>query len=237
MKILNILVLVCLTNLLFSACSSSVDTDNKLAENKKVTLENLNSVINVSEESQNISNQEELQQEVTIEDLPDGNYKFCSKPASVENITGFDGEAWCFEFNKFNTNIVGTYSFQAPKDTSQICIEGVVESDQVNGIGYERIEYGETKPDIEKEKSRISQNTLYVSKEGYWDNPQKGDQIGNNLKTITPHFYKFHEPEKPGNGYAIWIRYDIVQLDLNKFEQRKFASRYKLYKPHDNCIY
>jgi hypothetical protein len=241
MKIFNKLGLFCLVSSLFCACSASVDTDNKLVKNKKITSENSSSLINVSKESKNISNQEELQQEVAIEDLPDGNYRFCSKPASIENINGFDGEAWCFEFNKFNSNVVGTYSYQAPKDTAQICIEGFATDDQVKGIGYQLIQYGETKPDIEEEKLRISHDTSFVSKEGYWDNSQRGDETGNNLKVGFPNFYKLIEPEQEGNDYWVWMRFDIAQLDLSKLYQRELrTSRYqrKLREviPVANCV-
>jgi YD repeat-containing protein len=151
------------------------------------------------------------------------------------------GEAWCFEFNKFNSNIVGTYSYQSPKDTAQICIEGFAKDNQVKGVGYELIQYGETKPDIQEEKLRISQDTSFVSKEGYWDNSQSGDETGNNLKVDSPHFYKLIEPEQEGNDYWVWMRFDIAQLDLSKFYQRELrTSRYqgKLREviPVANCV-
>jgi hypothetical protein len=243
MKIPKILGFVSLVSLLFCSCSASVDTSNKLVENKKVTSENLNSIINVSKESKNISisDKNQLKQNNTIENLPDGSYRFCLKPASIENTNGFDGEAWCFEFNKFNSNVVGTYSYQAPKDTAQICIEGFAKGNQVKGVGYELIQYGETKPDIEEEKLRLSQDSSFISTEGYWDNSQRGDETGNNLKVDFPNFYKLIEPEQEGNDYWAWIRFDIAQLDVSKFYQRELRTH--LYQgklqeifPVTNCV-
>lgn len=154
---------ILLLNLSITACTSSINLNNKLLKNNKITLEKQDSIIGI-EENKNIRDQDELQKDILTENLPNGNYRFCSEPASEQNITGFDEEPWCFEFNKTDNFIVGTYSYQTPKDTAQICIEGLAKDNRVNGIGYELVQYGAIKPDIEQEKLKISQNTSFMSK-------------------------------------------------------------------------
>lgn len=133
----------------------------------------------------------------TIENLADGNYRYCSEPASIENMHGFDGEAWCFEFHKKGMNVVGTYRYQAPKDTAYICIDGIVEDNLITGIGYEIVQYGETKPDVHQEIREIPRSTQFMSENGYWDDYREA----NNLKVGSPSFYKLIEPEQPGSDY------------------------------------
>lgn len=228
-----------LLSLLISGCNTSVDANKKVIEkeNKKLTLHKQDSVTNTSKETNLINDQDKLQGDILIEDLADGNYRFCSKPASVEDINGFDGEAWCFEFNKYNSNVVGTYSYQAPKDTAQICIEGVAKGDQVNGVGYEMIQYDETKPDIEKEKLQFSQ---FTSKRDFWDDSDVY-QGGFNLKVGSPHFHQLIEPEQEGNSYWAWIRFDIVELNLRNFYQRElrkynYLEKVKEIIPVSKCV-
>ena len=158
------------------------------------------------------------QERTNIENLPDGNYRYCSEP----DINSSDGESWCFNFNKKEFDVVGTYSYWAPKDTRQICIEGEAEGNTIVGIGYEEIEYGNTKPDIEKEKVAISNDISFTSKEGFWDKP--GLPNGLNLKVREPKFYKLFEPEQTNNYYWIWVSFNYAELDLSKFYRRSLAK-------------
>lgn len=163
-------------------------------------------------------------EETNIENLPNGNYRYCSEPASEPNINGFDGEAWCFEFKKKGYDIVGTYSYQAPKDTRQICIEGKAEGNKIIGIGYEEIQYGETKPDIEKERLVIAQGKkTHFPKKGFWDNYDIVPD-GFNLKVSSPEFHRLLEPEHTNNTYWAWIRFNKIELNLNKFHRRELRK-------------
>lgn len=116
-----------------------------------------------------------------------------------------------------------------------MCIEGVVEGDIVTGVGYEIFQYGTTKPDIEQDKIKFSQNIWSVSKEGYWDNSSRGGQGGNNLIANSTSFYKLIEPEQPGNNYWAWIRYNLAQLDLSEFKREESTSSYQL-KKNEQCV-
>ncbi len=182
----------------------------------------LNSCVFISKNYADIS-QDINKEEADIENLPNGNYRYCSEPASQPNTNDFDGEAWCFEFSKESDNIVGTYSYQAPKDTRQICIEGEAEGNNITGVGYEIIEYGKTKPDLEQEKIEISKDMVFTSKEDFWDNY---DFVQNsfNLKAYSPHFYRLLKPLKPGNNYMAWIRFENVELNLSNFHQRELRK-------------
>jgi hypothetical protein len=163
------------------------------------------------------------QEKTNIEDLPDGNYRYCSEPASSVNINGSDSEAWCFEFNKMQKRVVGTYSYQAPKDTAHICINGIANKNKVIGVGYEEIQYSNKKPDVSKEKLAISQGEKTYIKEGFWDNSDVYPN-GFNLKVSSPHFYQLLEPEQTNNTYWITIRFNDTELNLNNFYRRELRK-------------
>lgn len=78
-------------SLLINACTDSIDTDRQLIENKKITSKKQNSVINVSEEERNISDRDNIQQDVVIESLPNGNYGFCKQPISNKATSDLEG--------------------------------------------------------------------------------------------------------------------------------------------------
>jgi hypothetical protein len=191
-------------------------------QEKKITSENSSSLINVSRESKNISDQEVLQQKVIIEDLPDGSYGFCKQPTS-KKVTS-DLEGWCFIFRKNQNHIVGLYTLWLPSDYARICINGTVENNKITGSGYEIIE-GYSKPITTHDIAKLTERML--ADKGIWDNSEI--EGGNNLKVNILNLYS---TEKYPNGqHYAWIRYQDLQLNLNGFERRNLGKNF----PQERC--
>ena len=238
MKKPQLILTIFLASLLLGSCRTSVNTeiDSEEQQNEEITVapetpdsevaETENNSINHSESS-------ETKPDIIIEDLADGSYRFCSDvhPNEIKP----DAHRWCFDFNKTDKQVIGSYLYRAPKDVPIMCLEGVIEGNKVSGVGYEKIQYGETKPDIEKEKLKIHEHTSFLSEEGYWDYFRHGGQGGNNLKVDSPHFYKLIEPEQPGYNYWAWIRYDAARLDLSNFEKIESTS-FPQFETNRKCV-
>lgn len=166
--------------------------------------------------SQNIK-----QQETNIEDLLNGNYRYCSDPNPYPEDEP-DVHRYCFTFTKTGEQVIGIYLYRAPKDTPYICIEGISEDNLVNGFGYESIGPS-SDPYTEKDFSYLDRLPInnYLS---YWDEvePYQG---GLNLKVGNPSLYKLSPPsDDKYTSYWATIRYKNAQLDLSSFEQVKVTN-------------
>ncbi|EDX87133.1 hypothetical protein S7335_4840 [Synechococcus sp. PCC 7335] len=76
----------------------------------------------------------------TLNQLPSGNYRFCSKkPDEVGQAMGA-----CFRFRKEAENIVGTYYY--PNTGSSICLRGQINNNTFSGQAIERFSTGESPP-------------------------------------------------------------------------------------------
>lgn len=208
MKTLKVIECVGLISLVLSTCSWSVRTllisVQKQGENTKVAQI---PVFIKPEQSNKTSTQEKPSQKVAIADLADGNYQFCTKPPSYQASSGLDVKGWCFIFRKAGERAIGIYTFWAPSDYAQICINGTAKGNTVSGSGYEIVEGG-SEPITDVDITKLSRG-------GIWDN-WNGE--GNNLRVDIPHLYSTNK--YPSGGYYAWIRYESVQLDLSKFYQR-----------------
>lgn len=140
----------------------------------------------------------------TISSLPDGNYRFCSEPPTLD--PNFQEAGWCFIFRKTGNRVIGNY-FAAQKEQT-ICITGVANNNTVTGIGLE-FWYGWDRP---------------VSLEGipeteWWDSPEIG---GGRLKARR---LSIISRSNDGNSYSAWIRYDSVQVNLNGFHRYSAGNK------------
>ena len=153
--------------------------------------------------------------ETNIENLPNDNYSYCSDPNPYPYEDKIDAHRYCFIFTKTGNKIVGFYSYRAPKDTPQICIEGTPKSNLITGVGYEEISPG-SQPYTEEEFSNLEE--LPLSKQlSYWDD-LKGFQGGLNLKVGNPSWYKLSSAMNEPGSYWVTRRYGIAKLDLSDFE-------------------
>lgn len=174
----------------------------------------------ISQTRANIS-QNANQEKTNIENLPNGNYRYCSDPNPYSEDEP-DVHRYCFTFTKTGNKVVGVYLYRVPKDTPSICIEGMVKDNLVNGLGYENIGPG-SKPYTEEDFSglnELSQNQPL----SYWDD-EKLFQGGLNLKVDNPSLYELSPPsEDKYASYWATIRYENAQIDLNNFEQIEVGS-------------
>ena len=198
-------------SLSITACTSVINLDNKLVENEKITSEKQDSVINISEESKNISDRDKIQQDVVIENLPNGNYGFCKQPVSSKATSDLKG--WCFMFGKSNNHIVGLYTLWLPSDYARICIDGKIKGNTITGIGSEIIE-------SDSKTAVTPEDVALLAKEGVWDNLKV--EGGNNLRVSTPSLYSIGKYSS-GQHYG-WIVYQSVQLNLNGFDRRNLGK-------------
>lgn len=166
-----------------------------------------------------------------LENLSNGRYRYCSD----SHLSRGEAE-WCFDFVKTRQTVVGNYFYRTPRgaltastastipitsaseDIAKMCIEGIVQGNAIKGVGYEIVEYGKTRPDIEKAKKEVFPIVTDKSSMNYWD-----DMGGDNLTAFSPNFYKLVQPENPNLNpfeptYFAWIRYDQVDFNLNNFE-------------------
>lgn len=165
--------------------------------------------------------QNSSQEKTNIENLPDGNYRYCSEPPSDYNAAerGDDPDSyrWCFDFSKLENKVVGEYIYWAPWDTPMICLEGIAKKNQVHGVGYE-LTYGSPEPFSEEQLITPHDNSSN-SKLSIWDNQERLPG-GQNLKVGTR---KVHSLGGDNGSYYAWLLYDFAQLNLNKLEQRKYT--------------
>lgn len=165
--------------------------------------------------SQNIK-----QEETTIENLPNGNYRYCSDPNPYPEDEP-DVHRYCFTFTKTGNKVVGDYLYRAPKDTPYICLEGTAKNNLITGIGYEGISPG-SQPYTEEEFSNLEE--LLSSKQlSYWDD-LKVFQGGFNLKVGNPSWYKLSSTMNESGSYWVTLRYGIAKFDLSNFEQIEVDS-------------
>ena len=160
------------------------------------------------------SQQNNKKNETNIENLTNGSYLFCSDRHPNEDK--MDAHRYCFTFTKTDAKVIGTYSYNAPKDTPFICIEGTLKDNLVTGIGYELI-FGSPKPLTEKDFAYLK-NPQLNEELSYWDNTHVY-QGGMNLKVGSPNLHSLLPPSNNEfTTYWAVIRYDIAQLDLIDFE-------------------
>ena len=165
--------------------------------------------------SQNIK-----QKETNIENLPNGNYRYCSdlNPYPEDEP---DVHRYCFTFTKTGNKVVGVYLYRVPKDTPSICIEGMVKGNLVNGLGYENIGPA-SKPYTEEDFSNLNELSPNPPL-SYWDDELF--QRGLNLKVDNPSLYELSSPsEDKYASYWATIRYKNAQLDLSNFEEIEVDS-------------
>lgn len=167
----------------------------------------------------NNSQQNIKQNETKIENLSDGNYRYCSDPNPYPYEDKIDVHRYCFTFTKTGIKVVGYYLYRAPKDTPYICIEGKVENNFIVGAGYEKIYTKETwKPYTENDFSPFLEQFPFNGETVYWDNTEQF-QGGNNLKVGSLGLY--NPSLSRTNKYPIYwalIRFENSKLDLNGFE-------------------
>ncbi|MGL6338707.1 MAG: hypothetical protein ACRC80_06145 [Waterburya sp.] len=215
---------ICLVSLLISSCSNlaSINVKPTEKENKQLTLDKQGSVTDTSKESKFINDQDEPQEDILIENLVNGNYRFCSDPNPYPNDDEPDAHRYCFDFTKTGSKVTGSYLYRAPKDVPIICLEGVAQDNQVNGTGYEMI-FGNSEPFTVNDFSDL-QHTRSNPKLSYWDDVEMY-QGGFNLKVSSPNLHSLMSPSTDKYAtYSDVIRYDIAQLDLNGFEKIESAQ-------------
>ncbi|MGD1919853.1 MAG: hypothetical protein ACFCAD_13760 [Pleurocapsa sp.] len=171
---------------------------------------------NFNSKAQDNNSQNTEQDKATIENLPDGNYLYCSDPNPYPYEDKIDAHRYCFTFIKVEMKVVGGYFYTAPKDTPYICIEGKVKNNWVIGIGYEDIGPS-SEPYTEEDFSYL--NELPDNPPlGYWDDVE-GFQGGFNLKVGNPSLYKLSSPsEDKYTSYWATKLYKNAQLNLSNFE-------------------
>lgn len=209
-------------SLLLGSCRTSVNTeiDSEEQQNEEITVAPETSdseVAKTENNSINHSESSETKPDIIIEDLADGNYRFCSDAHPNEDEP--DVHRYCFNFTKTGKKVVGGYSYRAPKDTPIICLEGVVENNLVNGVGYQS--RGPSSEPYTKDDFADLQNAQSNSTYSYWDDVD-GFQGGFNLKVSSPNLHSLMPPsEDKHTSYWAVIRYDMVQLDLTDFKPVK----------------
>lgn len=168
-----------------------------------------------------VNSQQNINQNKTdIENLPNGNYRYCSDPNPYPEDEP-DVHRYCFSFTKTGNRVVGGYLYRAPKDTPYICIEGTAKDNLVTGAGYEDIGPS-TQPYTEEDFSYL--NELPENPPlSYWDDVEHY-QGGLNLKVANPSLYKLSSFGDKYISYWATIRYENAQLYLNDFEQIKADS-------------
>lgn len=142
----------------------------------------------------------QAQQQSTISELPNGNYRFCSDPPGSDPL--FQEAGWCFRFRKAGDRITGNY-FYAPMGEQNMCITGVLDRNVVAGAGLERW-YGWSEP--------VSLEVISPQDLQSWDSPDigGGHLIANSPSIVNAGSSSFDE-------YWAFIRYDSIQLNLNRF--------------------
>ena len=194
MKKINFTCIIFTLNCLLNACGLSL----------KSSVDNLQTI---------------KQDKTTIEDLSDGNYRFCSEPNPYPYEDKVDVHRYCFTFTKKDYRIIGKYSYRAPKDTPNICIDGTIKNNLITGVGYEEISPG-SQPLTEEEFSNLEELPSSEQLE-YWDDVEHY-QGGLNLKIGNPSWYKLSTAiESEYESYWVTQSYEIVEFDLSNFEQIK----------------
>lgn len=174
----------------------------------------------ISQTNSDIS-QNANQKKTNIEDLSNGNYRYCSDPNPYPYENKMDAHRYCFTFTKTGNKVVGDYLYRAPKDTPYICLEGTAKNNLIAGVGYEGISPG-SQPYTEEEFSNLEE--LSSSQQlSYWDN-LKDFQGGLNLKVGNPSWYKLSSAMNEPRSYWVTRRYGIAKFDLSNFEQIEVDS-------------
>ena len=218
MNKLQLILSIFIASLWLSGCGSSVISEiDSVEKNKEITVasQTLYSEIAESENNSIAHTKQKEKHKIIIDNLADGNYQFCSD--AHPNETKPDVHRYCFDFTKTGDKIIGSYLYRAPKDTPIICLEGVVENNLVNGVGYEST-FGAPEPLTEKDFAYL-EDAQYSSSYSYWDDSDVF-QGGFNLKVSLPNLHSLMPPseDKFATYWAV-IRYDMVQLDLTNFEE------------------
>jgi hypothetical protein len=114
--------------------SSSVDSPEQMDEIVR-QFESAGCTASLPSNSQTITRQIS-QAPSTIQNLPNGNYRFCSKPFIPQASTGYFSTGYCFLFRKVGSRIVGDY-YLPHTDSGSICISGTLKNNTVTGEAWE----------------------------------------------------------------------------------------------------
>ena len=142
----------------------------------------------------------------TIEDLPDGNYRFCSNPSSGDgNESGM-----CFRFQKTGDRVVGNYQ---PADSQQanLCIAGRINRSTING---EATDFSSPTAEPLQLRPELQGSDLVN-----WNAAEPTDH----LKVASGQAI---EPQKPDNAGEVSgsIRFRQASLDLSTFHQYSMGT-------------
>ena len=72
----------------------------------------------------------------SIQNLPDGNYKFCSNPPPSRQVSDLKA-GYCFVFRKTKTRIVGNYFDSSTSGEDNVCVTGRLSNNSVTGEGLQ----------------------------------------------------------------------------------------------------
>lgn len=139
----------------------------------------------------------------TIEDLPDGNYRFCSDPSPSSGSES----GMCFRFQKAGDRVVGNYQ-PANSQQASLCIAGRINRSTING---EATDF--SSPTAEPLQLRPEL--------------QGGDLVNWNAAATTDHLKvasgQAIDPPKPDSAASVVptgsIRFRQASLDLSNFHQ------------------
>jgi hypothetical protein len=156
----------------------------------------------------------------SVENLPDGSHRLCTDPLfpQLREKRQKQINVWCFSFRKNGNNVVGIYTYRAPKDTTRICINGKVKDNIIRGSGYEIVE-GDSNPVKLAQKDFIK---FYNN--GTWDDNLRGEKAVNYLRVSMPHLFRTGRYTDNSNRYYAWIRYEDITFDMNQFYQHSIES-------------
>jgi hypothetical protein len=160
------------------------------------------------------SAQEKVSHNVDIEDLPSGEYSFCSQPPT-QSVDSQQIYGWCFGFRKNGNKVAGIYTYREPIDAAQICIRGVVKDNKIKGSGYEISDAGTNPAKVTQEDLKI------LHRGGIWD---IGFEGGKHLRISMPSLYKTGRYNDNSRNYYSWVQYQAIELNLNEFFRRDIKN-------------
>jgi hypothetical protein len=219
MKIIKAIASFTVVSLFLSNCTLPAETVPFQANQAKETVNNQAPTDGSSKQEQKENLPRNLPYE-SVENLLDGSHRLCTEPLFPQLPEERQKQiyVWCFSFRKNGNNIVGIYTYRAPKDTARICVNGKVKDNIIRGSGYEIVEGGSNPVKLaQKDFIRFYNN-------GTWDDNLRGEKAANYLRVSMPHLFRTGRYTDNSNRYYAWIRYENITFDMNQFYQRSIES-------------